>query len=91
MNAARRHIVPRFPQACPVNAEVDVYDVVMETGCVGRGTYNNNDKFGAPENGQVIEGGRFGRNTGQRQGGGNFRENFSGGGNVDVVETHTKP
>jgi hypothetical protein len=51
----------------------------------GRGNYRNNNKFGAPENGQVTEGGRFGRHTGRYRGGGNFRENSSGDGNVDVV------
>jgi hypothetical protein len=48
----------------------------------GRGSYKN---FGAPENGQVNEGGRFGRHKGRYQGGGNFRENSYGDGNVDMV------
>jgi len=51
----------------------------------GRGNYKSNNKFGAPENGQVVEGGRFGRQKGRYRGGGNFRENSSGDGNVDMV------
>ena len=51
----------------------------------GRGNYRNNNKFGAPENGQFSEGGRFGRHKGRYRGGGNIRENSSGDGNVDAV------
>ena len=51
----------------------------------GRGNYRNSNRFGAPENGQVIEGGRFDRYKGRYRVSGNVRENSSGDGNVDVV------
>ena len=56
----------------------------------GRSDNNNNDNFGAPENGQVLEGRRFRHNTGQYGAGENFQKNSSGGGNVDVVGTCSK-
>jgi hypothetical protein len=58
--------------------------------CGGRSDYNKNDKFGAPENGQVIEEGRFGRIKGRYRGCENFQENSSGDGTVDVVGTYKK-
>ena len=80
-------------QNCPVYCQTSGHgDSCRDAGtgrahgnwlCGGRSDNNKNDKFGAPENEQVIEGGRFGHN-------GNFRENSSGGGNVDVVGTRSK-
>jgi hypothetical protein len=58
--------------------------------CSGRNDCNNNGKSGAPENGQVIEGGRSGHNKGRYQGGGNLGENPPADGNVDVVGTYTE-
>lgn len=54
-------------------------------GGVGRSNYKNNNKFGAPENEQAFEGGRFDHKRGRNRNGGNFRENSFGSGNVDVV------
>ena len=80
---------------CPVYSQISGRGDSHRGGGTGHANENwwgggRNDKIGAPENGQVLEGIRVGHDKGRYGGGTKFQGNSSGGGNFDKVGTYSE-